>query len=323
MRRVVLTYAMSVLSLAGCGGTADDLTGAKIARPSDAMSQPVERVAFRRFLPGLGVHADYVTSFVPGVAAPRKFVRIDGGEPLAPGRVAELERNARWSRWGGIEPHLASLLSSLSPEEQVSVAVVVRGSTVVQVPRATRSLEEEAALGEAAQQLLMNGLVRPRVSPRMPVIYGTARVEDVRRIGRLASVLAVLSNSPGTPRIAAAPNAISFLQIDTGANASGFYGAGQQIGFIETPSCGMYDPHERFASTTITYHYEPDQCDEAVDCEGLCRGGIENPLVIFGHTRCEDLSRGFGSQCVWQHVAQAASSAVAARGGGRLRRGSG
>lgn len=113
MRRVVLTYAMSVLSLlAACGGTADDLAGAKIARPSDAMSQPVERVAFRRFLPGLGVHADYVTSFVPGVAAPRKFVRIDGGEPLAPGRVAELERNARWSLWGGSN-HILQICSHL------------------------------------------------------------------------------------------------------------------------------------------------------------------------------------------------------------------
>lgn len=268
--------------------------------------------SFTRHLPGLDVDAEYTTTFDPDHGG-SKFVRLDGGAPMSPSLVRSLERSAWQTRFGALSPAMAGRAQRASAAELLPVAVAVRTSRTPP-GRGTAAADRDAFRADVAQRtgiLTGLGLVDARASGVMPVIYGSATPAALQRIARHPDVRAVMSNEVGRGTLHAAPNPVAFLGIDTGLNASGIYGSGHRIGFIEVPRCGIYSAHERFAfNGWISHQYEPDVCGDVNDC--LDCQGVLSSSTWSSNVECIDLDRGAGGdQCAWRHVSQAASCTAA------------
>lgn len=297
-------FVLVALGLAGCG---PETTAQPAPRANDQVGH-VQANSFVRHLPGLDVDAEFITRFARG-EAPQKFVRIEGGEPISLGVVRALERTARQERFGAVEPNFGLTLEGVPEDETVPIAVAV------DLPNDMPREELQAHLDGYRAELSAMGVRDAVASSRMPMVYGVSRVAEVRDLARVPWITAILPNRAGSGSSDGVPNPISFLHIDTDANdpPNNLFGAGQRVGFLEVPSCGMYGIHERFDFTSIEYQHEPDPCGDTSECEDLCQGHT-NSLELLDSLRCEDVGLG-SNRCAWRHVSAVASCVSAADGG--------
>jgi hypothetical protein len=186
MRKTVVG-CLSIAALVGCSSPDLSRSSEIVISPSDSSADNRRApTSLTRFLPGLGVEAEYVTQFEPG-SAPRKFVRLDGGEPLAPYVVRALERAARRERFGAAETHLGLELERAADTELIPLAVAMTVPDWEQLsPQARR--DQLAPFSEALSTM---GIRNPQASPRMPIVYGVASAGAARRIARAPGVTAV------------------------------------------------------------------------------------------------------------------------------------
>lgn len=271
-----------------------------------------------RYYEGLGENVTIVKGY-EGAYAQR-----EGGGRLSLPELQRLEAQALRGKYGALVPEFSRRLDAKPASEVTPIAVYFEpgaplGAWAERLHDASDS-ERQAArddlraaiVGRGAAlsaELVQVGATEIRAATYLPALYALATPAVARAVARLPGVVLVNTAQGGRPEThATATNAISDPQIDTGFNDRGFYGSGQRVGFVEAASCGLYENHEAFASTGVTYMVEPITCKNDSDC-GIC------DIDSHGSAACIDLGRGVGKQCVTGHASQTASNVSASIGG--------
>ncbi len=304
----------------GCAPEAGDGApeGGASAAPPGARRSADGDYQQTRYYEGLGENVTIIKGY--GGA----YARREGGARVGLPELQRLEAEARRAKFGALAPEFSRWLDAKPAGEALPVAIYFEpgaplGAWADRLRDPSNSGRQKArgdlraavagrgaALGAAIERA---GATEIRAAAYLPALYALATPSVARAIAQMAGVVLVNTAQGGRPEAhASATNAITDPQIDTGFNDRGYFGSGQKVGFVEAASCGLYENHEAFGSTGVSYMVEPLPCKDAADCD-VC------DIDSSGFAACIDLGRGFGPQCVTGHASQTASNVAASVGG--------
>jgi subtilisin family serine protease len=283
--------------------------------PLDTLPPGEEAVSrTRRYLDGL-------QEMVTIVKSPTEAYALRAsGEKAGISSVLASNQAALEAKYGRLAPSLGQELEKKPATERLPITLVFdagvdwaalsgRLASDKTEERAKANADVAAAIEAAGNARIKEwsaaGLTVTSRSDALPIIQGTATVQSVQKIAKLASVRLVMSGAEARTQYEAAPNSISDPHSDVAFNARGVLGATQRVGAFEGGACTIFKNHEAFSSASgITEFGAAPTCTRDEDCIEAC--GYENGSC---------LTLGAAKRCVGMHVSQVTANMVASRDG--------
>lgn len=239
----------------------------------------------------------------------RKYVHRANGTLQSIAAFRAEERTALQTRFGALDPNLAKVLHTTPNDRRVLVSVwydLTPPSTIATGSKGVLAPPSKSAAVVA--KLTAAGGIDIKVSHGMPLVYARLTPRAIESIARENGVIFVTSAEAEQPQNhAGAPAYMIPPLIDTGFNATGYYGDGQKLGLIESAGCRLFSEHDSFNgsghNSTFVYQTAIHSCTSDNDCV-RCGGGTGT-----SHDFC------IGGSCVVNHASIVAGMVSGSRAG--------